>query len=228
MAHHAYFLAGEAEEGIARTLAFVEKELGLTAVGNPDVLVLRYDLFSVDDARTVADMAVRTSAKGDGRAIIVSAQRFFHEAQNALLKTFEEPSEGTSLFLIVPSVGTLSATLRSRLLPLPGSDTGNAYALAEAFAHANKEGREKLVEKLLARAKSDKAEEKQAVRIDTLSLAQGLATLGYALRKGSDDVELLNFLDDLDRFIPILHERAAPLKLILEHILIVAPKKLTR
>lgn len=228
MAHHAYFLAGDAEEGIERSLAWIEKELGLGASGNPDVIVFRYDLFSVEDARAVSESAHRTSALGKGKAIVMSARRFFHEAQNALLKTFEEPPEGTYLFLIVPSEGVISPTLRSRLLPLPGSETESMHELAEAFASANTAGREKIVEKLLARAKSDKPEEKQAARIDALALAQGLAKLSYERRKGSDDADLLAFLDDLSRFIPILHERSAPLKPILEHLLIVAPKNLTK
>lgn len=228
MAHHAYFVVGDAEEGIERSLAFIETELGLSAPGNPDVVVFRYDLFSVDDARAVSDTTLRTSAAGKGKAIVISARRFFHEAQNALLKTFEEPPEGTYLFLIVPSQGVISSTLRSRLLPLPGSETGNAHELAEEFAAATAAGREKIVEKLLARTKSDKGEEKQAARIDTLSLVQGLAKLGYELRKKSDDPDLTAFLEDVDRFIPILHERSAPLKPILEHLVITAPKKLTK
>lgn len=228
MAHHAYFVAGDAEEGIERSLAWIEKELGLTASGNPDVIVFRYDLFSVEDARAISESTLRTSALGKGKAIVMSARRFFHEAQNALLKTFEEPPEGTHLFLIVPSEGVISSTLRSRLLPLPGSETESAHELAEAFASANASGREKIVEKLLARTKSDKPEEKQAARIDALSLAQGLAKLGYERRKKDADTELLAFLDDLNRFIPILHERSAPLKPILEHLLIVAPKNLTK
>ena len=50
---HAYFYTGEREQGIERALSHIEKELGLSTTGNPDVVVMRYGLLSVDEAREV-------------------------------------------------------------------------------------------------------------------------------------------------------------------------------
>lgn len=230
MAHHAYYVAGDLEAGKAAALSFVERELGLAPQGNPDVMQLSYGLLSVDDARHFGELAYRMPAIGTQKALIASASRFFHEAQNALLKVFEEPPAGTTLILVLPSEGILLPTLRSRLLPLPREgSTAPIESDAQAFLEASDAERKKLVEKLLDRTKSDKDEEKQAARLAALRLAEGLLHAAYEARKGGDtSEEVVAFLDDLDCFIPMLHDRAAPLKQIFEHLLLVIPPSLTK
>ena len=232
MNHHAFYVAGDAEEGIGRALFWGERILGLPPVGNPDVVVLSFQLFSVEEARKVHDIVHRMPIRGDKKLIIISAERMFHETQNALLKVFEEPPSGTTLILVVPSDGVLIPTLRSRLLPLPSSTGRNniiydivssSGTLAEEFLKAGKAEREKIVAKILERAKSDKPEEKQAARSAALDLVTDLTKALYPKRA---DADVRAFLADMNRFIPILHERSAPLKLILEHILLTTPHSL--
>jgi len=230
-----YFLVGEAEQGISSALAFGERALRIAGANNPDLIVLRYGLFSVEDARKLIDVAYRSASGDTGKLIVASAPRLFHEAQNALLKVFEEPPEGVTLVLIVPSTGILLPTLRSRLLPLPSGDTGKGRSeavsvIAREFIEANTAEREKIIEKLLDRAKSDKDDVKQGARADAVALAEGLAQAGYAgLRSLGDTPAALEyrlFLEDLSSFLPILHERSAPLKQLFEHLLLVVPKGL--
>lgn len=47
---------------------------------------------------------------------MLTANNMTHEAQNALLKMFEEPTADTHFFLMIPSAGILLPTLRSRLV----------------------------------------------------------------------------------------------------------------
>ena len=221
---HAYFYAGEREQGIECAFLHIEKELGLTTTGNPDVVVMRFGLLSVDEAREVGDLVRQSPIGGSQKAIVLSADRFFHEAQNALLKVFEEPPEGTFLYLIVPTIGIVLPTLRSRMQLLPGSVQAS-MANADAFLSAGKGEREEIIASLLERAKSDKDEEKDAARGEARELVSGLIV---AARTKEMTPEIVAFLTDLDTFAPILHERAAPLKLIFEHILITLPKDLVR
>ncbi|KND50899.1 MAG: DNA polymerase III delta prime subunit [Parcubacteria bacterium C7867-007] len=230
MAHHAYLVTGESEQGIAAAVMHAE-ELGVTRDNNPDLMVLRHGLFSVDDARTISDRATRAAMNGDQKVIIISALRLFHEAQNALLKIFEEPPAGTTLILVVPSDGMLLPTLRSRLLPLPNqTGTSTLSVETEAFLSANGAAREAMITKLVDRSKSDTDEVKQAARNEAVRLVEGLMKASYDTRSREKNAEtqaaLTGFLDDLSRFLPILHERSAPLKLIFEHILLVIPKRL--
>jgi hypothetical protein len=222
MAHHAYYFAGDREQGIAAALTYATQQLGLSIENNPDVVVFRYGLFSVDDARRVIRLADQ-AAVGDAKLIVIAADRLFHEAQNALLKLFEEPTPGTTLVLVIPSLGIVLPTLRSRMLVL-GNAVASVGDTAETFLSVSAEEREKLVAKLLDRAKSDKDEEKQAARGEALRLAEGLLAASYTAWQKDKKEETRLFMRDLDRFIPILHERSAPLKLIFEHILLTVPK----
>lgn len=224
MAHHAYLFAGEREEGIKQALAYGERELGLPATGNPDVIVLRYGLFSVTDARRVITLAEQGSVTGDKKLIVLSAGRLFHEAQNALLKLFEEPVAGTTLVLVVPTLGIVLPTLRSRtLLLLDGSESVVSEA-TQNFIRATPDEREKIITKLLDRTKADKDEDRQTARGEALLLAEGLLVATHESWKKKPTEETRAFMNDLERFLPIFHERSAPLKLIFEHLLITAPK----
>lgn len=218
MAHHAYLRTGDSEAGIAAALSFGERELGLAPLGNPDVVVYRYGHFPVEDARRIVSAASQAPLK-DHRLIVIAAERLFHEAQNALLKVFEEPAPGTTLVLVVPAEGPILPTLRSRLIALPGvPETPERHA----FILATEEERKKIISKLLDRAKSDKDEEKQAARAEAIRIIEDLTRTVHA--QGGDPT----LLAELDRFLPMLHERAAPLKLIFEHLLLVLPKNLVR
>lgn len=230
MSHHAYFHAGDRDAGIRAVRQFAERELSLRGTDNPDLIVFEYGLFSVEDARKVAGIASQSSVAGGKRLIALATGRIFHEAQNALLKLFEEPIEGTTLVLLIPSEGLLLPTLRSRLIALPKEQgTPVLSEPASAFLSATRAEREKLVSKLLARTKSDKEAEKQAARLEAVTIVSGITLAAYAARQkatgeAGKDYDLL--LRDLDRFAPMLHDRSAPLKLIFEHLLIVMPEGL--
>ncbi|HRH55732.1 MAG TPA: hypothetical protein PK609_02610 [Candidatus Paceibacterota bacterium] len=229
MAHHAYLYIGDQEPGIRAARAFAESNLNLSGTDNPDIAVFAYEgLFPIVHARRITQFASQAPSQGDQKVIVIAAGRFYHEAQNALLKTFEEPPEGTTLILVAPAEGTILPTLRSRLIPLPREQREISQS-AQAFLAASSAERTKLVAKLLARAKSDKEEEKQAARLEAVSLVNGLTRAAHDARKtasGEYARELDQLLLEFARFAPILHERAAPLKPIFEHILIVLPQKL--
>ncbi len=157
MRHHAFVIEAEAKEGIEAAQAWVERELGIKAAGNPDVVVLRYGLFSVEDARRVSELAAGAPFAGDYKVIIITASRVYHEAQNALLKLFEEPPRETYLFLVLPTLGSLLPTLRSRVQILnpyqdvvrPTFDVGRTTSYipeaTEEFMKASKEMRSAII-----------------------------------------------------------------------------------
>jgi DNA polymerase III delta prime subunit len=227
---HSYFITGETEEGIQSAERFIETERGMVVAGNSDVLTLRHSLLSVDDARKLRSLAELSPNNGDQKVLIISASRLFHEAQNALLKLFEEPPAGTLLILVIPSEGILLPTLRSRLLPLPMSNekktSQHVSTEAQEFLKLGKAEREKFVTKILDRAKSDKDEEKQAARLAATHLIEGLTHVAHEKwqteKSPAKQNELQLLLEDLNAFLPILHERSAPLKLIFEHLLLVS------
>lgn len=231
MAHHAYLYIGAPEPGIQAARAFAAKKLGIEGAHHPDLTIFSYEgLFPIDHARRIISFASQAPVAGEKKLIVIAVGRFFHESQNALLKLFEEPSEGTTLILIVPTEGMLLETLRSRLVALPREETAIDESV-QLFLSSSRAEREKIVAKLLGRVKSDKDDEKQAARMEAVRMAEGLIVRAHAkLRKanGEEAENLTLFLRDLDRFMPILHSRSAPLKLIFEHLLIVMPENLSK
>ncbi len=113
-------------------------------------------------------------------AILVDAHRMNDSAQNALLKTLEEPTELTWLVLIVPHERTVLSTIVSRCLRLrfaPPADTGVPVASepADALLRVLLEG--------TAAARLDTAEALGKERSDVLVALAGLEDrLGRAVR----------------------------------------------
>jgi hypothetical protein len=158
MAHHAYVITGGEVEAIQKARSFAARTLSLTGTSNPDIQLLHYGLLSVDDVRKIAS-TVYQSAHSDQKMVLVYSGRIFHEAQNALLKICEEPPEGVTIIIGVPSLGQLLPTLRSRLLPLPEDTVESGQVnTSDSFTDAGTEfltlsasEREKLISKLLDR-----------------------------------------------------------------------------
>lgn len=69
----------------------------------------------VDQIREVNEFASQTAMQGDHKFVLISAANQMNtSAANALLKTLEEPSEGTIIVLICDQLGRLPATIASR------------------------------------------------------------------------------------------------------------------
>ncbi|MDB4992454.1 MAG: holB [Parcubacteria group bacterium] len=238
MAHHAYVITGTEEQVMEKARSFAARALSLSDVSNPDIQTFSHGLLSVDDVRKISNSIYRT-AMSDQKAVIIFASRIFHEAQNALLKVCEEPPEGVTIIIGVPSLGQLLPTLRSRLLPLPDDSnpvspetTDTEKGSADEFLSLSSADREKYITKLLDRTKSDKEEIKQGERAEASELIKGITEAAHAsyLHEGNAGkrTELLAFLEDLSAFMPLMYERSAPLKLIFEHILLVIPKTVVK
>lgn len=117
---HAYLVRGGAS-ALPGVLELLKNGKGQMA--DPDLYVRAYAHFGIDEARDVRERASMRAIAGEGRVFVIATDAITEEAQNALLKTFEEPPAGALFFLLVPSPETLLATLRSRMQSLipPGA-----------------------------------------------------------------------------------------------------------
>ncbi len=89
-------------------------DFGIETKGNPDLYIREYASFGVDEARELSQRASSRAVVSDHRIFVVVTPGMTSEAQNALLKTLEEPSGDALFFFIVPSPQILLPTLRSR------------------------------------------------------------------------------------------------------------------
>jgi len=122
LAHHAYAFVAQGKGLTKKLLSFLKEKLGVEHRGNPDVFVQSYETLTIDDARGLKDShATRPFAENGKKIFILEADSITHEAQNALLKIFEEPNDYAHFFLIIHSEESLLPTLRSRLFMVRGS-----------------------------------------------------------------------------------------------------------
>ena len=235
MQHHAFVIESEAEHGIEVAQAWAREELGMTIENNPDVVVTRYGLLSVEDARRVSELAAGAPFAGSTKIVIIAATRAYHEAQNALLKLFEEPPPGTYLFLVLPTLGSLLPTLRSRVQILKHeaqstrarrslgeggkSQTKTKHEInpAEEFIQASKEKRTAMIKKLTS---GKDEEERRELREEALAIVNGIEAVAYERGIAKADAALLSDIATLRGY---LHDRSAPVRMILEHLSLVLP-----
>ena len=92
---------------------YLESE-GFRLRGNADAYVRTYGTFGIEEARELASRASVRSLSGEGRTFVLAMRDMTSEAQNALLKTLEEPSAGARFFFLIPAPDSLLPTLLSR------------------------------------------------------------------------------------------------------------------
>lgn len=207
--HHAYCVEGGAEEARAFARALVEG----AETEAPEVHTLIVPSFSIDDARELQERASRapTGVGARRQCFVLAADVFTREAQNALLKVFEEPTTGTHFFVFVRHADLLLPTLRSRmedfsLTPSVREKEKKFEQEAAAFLHAPLSER-------LARARriADALADEKMTRGEAIAFVSALARAA----PGEATVRAENYAFD----------RSPSFKLLLEHLAIVLPRK---
>lgn len=97
-----------------------------------DVRHIIVDKLGINDVRSLKEESVRLPLEREVLSFVIVAGSVELEAQNALLKLFEEPPSHTEFFLLTPHESRLLPTLRSRFVDVNRStEAGNE--LAEKF-----------------------------------------------------------------------------------------------
>ncbi|MDE1925212.1 MAG: hypothetical protein KGH79_03455 [Patescibacteria group bacterium] len=220
MNHHAYIYEGPQE--LMDALVRDARELfGFKKEHDPDVRAEQWEKFGIDDAQQLKEMAQLKSASG--RALyVLGIASITSEAQQALLKLFEEPQVGSVFVLLMPH-GTLLPTLRSRLMQYPEGKlklsgqklSAGSEAFAQSvvvFLKANSRERSAYIAALL------KDEENQKERIRSF-----LKGLEVELSKYMQNKEAREGLEDIAKVRSYAADRSASLKMLLEHLAAMIP-----
>lgn len=80
-----------------------------------DVQHVHVDSFGIGEARSMKEAAYQRPVNSDQRHFVIVTKSLTGEAQNALLKLFEEPPTTAVFHLVVPHAHVVISTLRSRL-----------------------------------------------------------------------------------------------------------------
>src|SRR3989338_6669040 len=165
--HHAYLVEGARDEVVGEVLSFCENIDIKTSV-NPYFFHISIDNFKIEEAFSLRAMSTDKSFSPGKKIYIVCTNSMSLDAQNVLLKMFEEPIENTIFFLIVPDINALLPTLISRFY-LIKSKTGleNELSNAEKFISMSLRDRIDFIKELLIEPKEEDEDGNEVVVLDS-------------------------------------------------------------
>lgn len=215
-----FLIAGTADD-VPQVLSLL-KEDGISIEANPDLHVRDYRQFGIDDAHELRTRAsARAIGDGDRRVFVISASGITSEAQNALLKTLEEPPARALFVFIVPAPETLLATVRSRsqILRIEGDGKPSKESVdAKEFFAATPAKRLDLLKTILEKDGDDK--------YDTGAILAFLASLERYIAHMRDlrsPASKKEALDTIYRARMYIGDRGALVKALLESVALLSP-----
>ncbi len=200
MQHHAYYIEGSLSQFDAYKAAL--KPFWASA----------FERFGIDESRELIALA---SLKNFNEAVfLIGAASISSEAQQALLKLFEEPQKGTVFILLIPH-GALLPTLKSRMLLYPESivEFSRSDLLAKQFLKMGGEERSDFIAKML----KDEEGLKERVRDFVNALEEKLVDghqMSLKVREGLKDIAMVR---------DYLGDRSPSPKMLLEHLALSLP-----
>jgi len=194
------------------------KSGGIEVVGNPDIYVREYRAFGIDDAIELRDRSNKRPVAGLQRFFIIATPSMTNEAQNALLKTLEEPPADAAFFFIVPAPETLLLTLRSRaqILTLAHSEENADSIDAKAFLAAVPQKRLDMLKPLLEKDEDDKR--------DIGSILTFLSSVERKIASSASGIPKRDALKAVYLARKYMGDKGALVKSLLEQLALLAPK----
>ena len=166
--HHAYLIEGSKEQILPELFVFLA-EVGVETKGNPDFSHIDIDNFKIDEAFFLRDMSNQKAFSENKKIFIISANSITPDAQNAMLKMFEEPTLDTHFFIIVPEIDALIRTLVSRFYLIKNETENIKIKEIEDFLASTLPTRIEYIKNLLADVAENEYEDDEEVE-KTLAL----------------------------------------------------------
>ncbi len=209
--HHAYFLHSF-KDAIFHLKDHLKDKFKINHTGNPDFYYQKFEVLGIDDSRRIKENHLSKGfVEGGKRIFVIECDGMTHEAQNSLLKIFEEPNEHTHFFLLMPSVEVLLPTLRSRLLVIEFERENEKESLIEVekFLKLSKKDKIAFVDELAEKISEEKATKHEA-QIFLSSLEAAVYKNG--LEKNAKALKAILKARDY------LNDRSASVKQLLEYV----------
>ncbi|MBI2096075.1 MAG: hypothetical protein HYT43_00340 [Candidatus Taylorbacteria bacterium] len=207
-AHHAYLAEGNLEANLETILSVLEKKYGIGRTGNPDLFVERSAALTVDEARELRSRAY-TKPVTQKKIFILAFEAITREAENALLKLFEEPPSSSLFFILIPRGARLSGTMRSRLYLLNQAGKNVEAEDEEARRFCAGSPRERLEMSAGLAGRVEKGELSRQKIFDFLNSVESL------LARKSMAAESLRALLEIK---PFILDKGSSVKMILEYL----------
>lgn len=164
--HHAYLIEGEKEEIFPHIFKFLD-DSGISILNNPDFYNLSLDTFKIDDARRLKEISNEKGFSTSKRIFVISFNSILNEAQNALLKLFEEPIIDSHFFILTPDTKSLIPTFKSRFYFLSFKKREEASSEAHSFIKMSPAKRVDFLKDLLKKDEEDDDENRDSLSVKT-------------------------------------------------------------
>ncbi len=219
--HHAYGVLGAKDKVKEELFDFLKKDLKFPVTNNPDFWQGDFNVFKIIDSRAINEAHLNMPIKYERKVFVISANFMTKDAQNSLLKIFEEPRADTIFFLILPSISGLLPTLKSRLIISKGEGKfATPLAQAEEFLNAKVGKRLTQVAKIVKDIKDEKLNKSDAItflkNIEKVIKSTLKVKNAHNARSGS-----LLAIEDIEKAISYANDESPSIKVILEHLALV-------
>ena len=172
--HHSIILIGNRVVNLDLVKNYFSEQ-GIVIQANPDVVIFDTENLGIDIVRDHIVPLVTAQKISKARCIVLSFDRATIDAQNALLKSIEEPQAGTYFFILVPTIESILSTIVSRSQIISGNQTSGETRLdVSKFLNQTLSGRFAMVEEWTKNKKEE-----------------------HNLSK----TEIVNFLDQIEKFL---------------------------
>lgn len=223
--HHAYLIEGKIDFILPELLLFLEK-INIKTKNNSDFISLSFDVLKIQDAQYIKSLTNEKKNTAHKRVFLITVNNFLLEAQNTLLKIFEEPKLDNHFFIISPDTNSLLKTLISRFYLIKTEQKKFInLEIAEKFIKKDLKERLLFIKELLL---ENKETEDNVLQISSREKAIGfLDSLELALKQ---NLLFLKEKKNISKFEHILKVReflkqpGSSIKMLMESIAIVVPK----
>lgn len=208
-------LSGNVQDLVFSIETFFKKEEELDIQNHGDILFRTIDSLSIDVAREIKEWTEGMPQYREQKLLVLAPTIFPYISQNALLKTFEEPSGNTQIILIVKELSILLPTIISRavIYNIPSQEKIYDNELLKLVPH--KRLAHPIVVTLLKTGLQKPTKEKVTLFFDNLICA--------VLKAPYSDVEKREAVSILTTATPYIYDQGASIKMLVEFVCLQLP-----
>lgn len=225
--NHAYLMVGNLDYSkqivleIAKELLKIGEE---SLESHPDYYYKNIDGFGIKDSLLLREKTSTRPLLGSKKVFVIETHSFTPESANALLKTTEEPPEGTHFFVITSSAETIIPTLRSRfsVVEIKENEKGTSLKYQDS------------IEKFLRLSPTKRLKEKEfesfskgenlIEMLDEMELFLHKLMRKIPTEKTTEMEKILGSIKDIEKVKPFLRYKRSFEKMIFEHLALTLPQ----
>ncbi|MFA6397276.1 MAG: hypothetical protein WDK96_00320 [Candidatus Paceibacterota bacterium] len=230
--HHAYLIEGDKNSIIPLIFDFI-KSMGIETEGNGDIWYQEIKTLNIEGSHQIKARQIERGLMGGKKFFIFAIDFFTRDAEQALLKVFEEPAENVHFFIITPTTDFLLETLKSRFVLIKSDEekfiSDDIKNLAKKIIESSQKERLDLVGKFIK--KYEEEEIHAYMRSDSTNLLNMIEKEYYEKSDPRQGGAGKNFSKDqiflFDELIKVknyLNDKGSSAKMLLEHIVLILPK----